>query len=266
MKSSPEPSTMECKEKGFIHSIESFGTVDGPGIRLVVFFQGCPMRCLYCHNPDTWAPKKGEAMTVEEILKLYEKNKRFYQKGGITATGGEPLMQLPFLTSLFQAAREKGIHTCLDTSGILYLESHLWDYQRLLKNTSLVLLDIKHSLPKGHLALTSQEQEPVLAFLRLTEKMQVPLVIRHVIVKGYTDSREELEEVGKILASHTNICGLEVLPYHSMGEKKYRELGISYPLEGMKSLPKEEAQKARQIILESRKHHLSCSRISSKMS
>lgn len=266
MKLSPGPSTTECKEKGFIHSIESFGTVDGPGIRLVVFFQGCPMRCLYCHNPDTWAPQKGAVMTVEEILTLYEKNQPFYQKGGITATGGEPLMQLPFLIALFEAARKKSIHTCLDTSGILYRKEQISAYQRLLDSTSLVLLDIKHSFPQGHLALTSQRQEPVLAFLALTEKMQIPLIIRHVIVKGYTDSREELEEVGKILASYSNICGLEVLPYHSMGEKKYRELGIPYPLKGMKSLLKEEAQKARQVILESRKHHLSCSRISSKIS
>ena len=119
----------ECKT-GFVHSIETFGTVDGPGIRLVVFLQGCPMRCLYCHNPDTWAPKKGQSMTVEEILEIYEKNKGFYQNGGITVTGGEPLMQLEFVTALFQAAKSKNIHTCL-TPPVFFTEKNK---RKLIKN------------------------------------------------------------------------------------------------------------------------------------
>lgn len=251
MKSSPGPSTTECNPSGFIHSIESFGTVDGPGIRLVVFFQGCPMRCLYCHNPDTWAPKKGTLMTVHEILAQYEKNQNFYKNGGITATGGEPLLQLDFLTELFEQAQKRGIHTCLDTSGILFRREKAADYKRLFASVSLILLDLKHSDPAGHRQLTGQEQDSVLAFLDYTQECKIPVIIRHVIVKGFTDGDKELDEVGKILTSHSNIRGLEVLPYHGMGEKKYEELGMDYPLKGMPDLPKEEAAKARQKILSS---------------
>ena len=144
MKSFPEHSMMKCNQ-GYIHSTESFGTVDGPGIRFVIFFQGCPMRCKYCHNPDTWQPNQGKLMTVEELLELYRHNEKFYKKGGITATGGEPLMQLSFLTELFRQAKEAGIHTCLDTSGIIYRESKKDEFEALFCVTDLVLLDMKHS-------------------------------------------------------------------------------------------------------------------------
>lgn len=250
MKLSQELSMTECKT-GFIHSIETFGTVDGPGIRLVVFLQGCPMRCLYCHNPDTWTPQKGQSMTVEEILETYEKNKGFYQNGGITVTGGEPLMQLDFITELFQAAKAKNIHTCLDTSGILYREKQSSAYEKLFSYTDLILLDIKHSIPEEHKKLTDHPLSPVLEFLKASESAKVPVVIRHVIVEGFTTSEKELDGVGKLLASYSNIKGLEVLPYHNMGEQKYLELNIEYPLKGMENLPKEEAQKARSYILES---------------
>lgn len=254
MRLSQEPSMTECKT-GFVHSIETFGTVDGPGIRLVVFLQGCPMRCLYCHNPDTWAPKKGQSMTVEEILEIYEKNKGFYQNGGITVTGGEPLMQLEFVTALFQAAKSKNIHTCLDTSGILYREKQAEAYQKLFSYTDLILLDIKHSASEEHKKLTGHPLSPVLDFLKASETARVPVVVRHVIVKGFTNSKEELDGIGKLLASHKNIKGLEVLPYHNMGEQKYSELNMEYPLKGMENLPKKEAQKARSYILESYKKY-----------
>ena len=245
----------ECKEQGYIHSIESFGTVDGPGIRLTVFFQGCPMRCLYCHNPDTWSPKVGKPVTVEEILELYEKNKSFYQKGGITATGGEPLMQLAFLTELFERAKARHIHTCLDTSGILFGKTHEEEYRRLLRSTDLILLDIKHAFPGAHKKLTGQPQAPVLDFLDFTTEEKIPVIIRHVIVKGFTDSPRELEEVGRVLAGHPNIKGLEVLPYHNMGERKYEALNLPYPLKDMENLSREEASRARKIILESFQRH-----------
>ena len=254
MRLSQEPSMTECKT-GFIHSIETFGTVDGPGIRLVVFLQGCPMRCLYCHNPDTWAPQKGQSMTIDEILEIYEKNKGFYQNGGITITGGEPLMQLAFVTELFQAAKAKNIHTCLDTSGILYREKQSAAYKNLFSYTDLILLDIKHSIPEEHKKLTGHPLSPVLDFLKASETAKVPVVVRHVIVKGFTDSSEELNGIGKLLASYKNIKGLEVLPYHNMGEQKYLELNMEYPLKGMENLSKEEAQKARSYILESYKKY-----------
>lgn len=246
----PELSMMECKEmKGRIHSIESFGTVDGPGIRFVVFFQGCPMRCQYCHNPDTWNPALGTEMTVEELLAQYDKNRNFYAKGGITATGGEPLLQLPFLTELFTQAKEKGIHTCLDTSGIVYRESRQEEFERLFSCLDLVLLDVKHSLPEGHKKLTGQSQEPVLAFAEALEKARIPMIVRHVVVPGITDGEEELRTLGHLLGKYRNLKGLEVLPYHTMGVKKYEALGIPYPLTGIESMDKEEARKARQKIL-----------------
>lgn len=238
------------KRKGRIHSLESFGTVDGPGIRFVIFFQGCPMRCRYCHNPDTWSVQGGMEMTAEEILAHYEKNRQFYRDGGITVTGGEPLMQLDFLTELMEKARKNGIHTCLDTSGIVYRKDEAAAYTRLFRSLNLVLLDLKHSDPGGHKKLTGCRQEPVLAFLEALESENVPVVIRHVVVPGITDGEEQLERLGWLMGGYSNIKGLEVLPYHTMGIEKYRKLEISYPLEGVESLSKEAAGSARQKILQ----------------
>ena len=242
-------STMRC-DKGLIHSIESFGTVDGPGVRMVVFFQGCPLRCLYCHNPDSWKTDRGEWMTVNEILSMYERNRAFYDRnGGITATGGEPLRQIGFLTSLFAEAKKRGIHTALDTSGWLYRKEQDEDYDELLSFTDYVLLDIKHSDPEGHIALTGKTQAPVLEFLSKLDDLGIPTMIRHVSVPGLTDSDEELSELGRIIARYDNITGLDILPYHTMGERKYRELGIPYPLEGVNAMAKEEAKKKREIAV-----------------
>lgn len=235
---------------GRIHSVESFGTVDGPGVRFVIFFQGCPMRCKYCHNPDSWEVQAGTSMSAEELLDAFEHNKSFYKGGGITATGGEPLLQLPFLTELFLKAKERGIHTCLDTSGCMYQEGKKAEYEKLFSCTDLVLLDIKHSDKNGHKDLTGHSQEETLAFLDALEEAKVPVIIRHVVVPGITDQEEELEGVGRLIASHRNVKGLEVLPYHTMGVSKYRSLGMSYPLEGTKDLGREEARRARQIILD----------------
>lgn len=249
----PEHSMTECKQNkvtGRIHSLESFGTVDGPGIRFVVFFQGCPMRCQYCHNPDTWETGAGTPMSVEEILSGYEKNKNFYRKGGITATGGEPLLQLGFLTELFREAKRRGIHTCLDTSGIVYRESRQKEFEELFACLDLVLLDMKHSSPEGHRKLTGQEQAPVLAFARALEKARIPMIVRHVVVPGITDEEKHLEDLGKILASFRNLKGLEVLPYHTMGLRKYEALGIPYPLMGVEAMDKADAAKARECILQ----------------
>ncbi len=240
---------MKKSNIGIIHSIESFGTVDGPGIRFVVFFQGCPMRCLYCHNPDTWKMESGTKMTAEELLEQYEHNRTFYRRGGITATGGEPLMQLPFLTELFEKAKQRGIHTCLDTSGIVYRKERKNKFEELFRATDLVLLDLKHSDPQGHKRLTGQEQKPVLDFAKALEEAGVPMIIRHVAVPGITDKREELEQTGRLIAPLRNLKGLEVLPYHTMGKAKYEALGIAYPLEGVESMTKEKAKEARDVIL-----------------
>lgn len=244
-------SDMEVRNiTGRIHSTESFGTVDGPGVRFVIFFQGCPMRCQYCHNPDTWDAQGGTEMTVSELLEQYERNKVFYRNGGITATGGEALMQMEFLTELFGEAKRRGIHTCLDTSGIMYREERKADFEKLFRVTDLVLLDIKHSGAEGHKKLTGREQNPVLAFAKALERAGVPVIIRHVVVPGITDSREELQGVGRLIGRLRNLKGLEVLPYHTMGVNKYKSLGREYPLEGVPDMKPEKAREARKIILD----------------
>lgn len=240
----------ECRSQtGRIHSTESFGTVDGPGVRFVVFFQGCPMRCQYCHNPDTWTPLGGTEMTVGEILKEYKKNRAFYRTGGITATGGEPLMQLPFLTELFRQAKAEGIHTCLDTSGIMYRAERDTEFQELFTYVDLVLLDIKHSTEEGHQKLTGQSQKHILEFARALERAKIPMVVRHVVVPGITDAQEHLVRLGKLLGTFRNLKGLEVLPYHTMGVAKYKSLGIPYPLEGVENMDAAKAKEARGTIL-----------------
>lgn len=235
---------------GYIHSIESFGTVDGPGVRFVIFFQGCPMRCKYCHNPDTWAVSGGKRKTVKELLEEYERNRPFYKNGGITASGGEPLMQLVFLTELFKEAKRRRIHTCLDTSGILYGDGRKEEFERLFAVTDLVLLDIKHSSKEGHAELTSKGQEPVLAFAKALEAAMVPVIVRHVCVPGITDGEEELKGIGRLIGRWKNLKGVDVLAYHTMGVSKYKELGLSYPLEGIGDMDPKKAKKAREKVLE----------------
>ena len=239
--------------KGYVHSIETFGSVDGPGIRYVVFMQGCPMRCMYCHNPDTWQIGKGREVEAEDILREYEKNKMFYRNGGITVTGGEPLLQVDFLIELFSKAKERGIHTCLDTSGITYSEcnsSYLEKLDELMNYTDLVMLDIKHIDPIRHREITSRDNSGILAFARYLADKGIPVWIRHVIVKGYTDDPDALRALGRFIGGLKNVKALDVLPYHSMGESKYRELGIDYPLAGMQSLDKSEAEMAKAYILD----------------
>lgn len=236
---------------GYIHSRESFGTVDGPGIRYVVFMQGCPMRCLYCHNPDTWNPKAGEKVTAEELIREFDKNRAFYAKGGITVSGGEPLLQIDFLTELFEKCKEENIHTCIDTSGITYREDeeYLQKLHKLLKFTDLVMLDIKHIDSGKHRALTGHSNERILAFAKFLEKEKIPLWVRHVVVEGYTDNKEDLIKLGEFIGTLGNLKGLDVLPYHTMGVNKYKEQGIPYKLEGLKALPQSEAVKAKEYIL-----------------
>ena len=242
--------------EGYIHSTDSFGTVDGPGVRFVIFFQGCPMRCLYCHNPDTWKVHSGTLMTAEELLALYEHNKAFYQNGGITATGGEPMLQMEFLTELFTLAHQRKIHTCLDTSGICFQPEHSENYDKLLSATDLVMLDIKHIDDEKHQALTGHSNKNILAFAEYLSKKNIPVWIRHVIVPDWTDSTEEQTKLGYFLGGLKTLKALDVLPYHDMGKAKYHELGIPYPLEDTKPVEKETAVQAREQILKGLKKPL----------
>ena len=237
---------------GYIHSIETFGTVDGPGVRFVVFFQGCPMRCQYCHNPDTWEMSKGKEKSVDEILAMFERNRTFYKTGGITATGGEPMVQMDFLLELFSKAKEKGVHTCLDTSGIMFAEDRESEafakIEKLMEVTDLVMLDIKHIESEAHQNLTGQDNEKILAFARYLDEKKKPVWIRHVVVPGITYKEESLEKVGAFLKTLSNVEKLEVLPYHTLGENKYENMGMEYPLKGVPQLSKEEATNAEKVI------------------
>ncbi|MBE7710674.1 MAG: pyruvate formate lyase-activating protein [Cyanobacteria bacterium SIG31] len=237
---------------GRIHSIETCGTVDGPGIRFVIFMQGCPMRCQYCHNPDSWDYDNGKLMSVEEILKQYDGVKEFC-KGGITVTGGEPLVQIDFVIELFKRAQEMGIHTALDTSGVLFNLSGLEKIDELLEYTSLVMLDIKHIDDEKHKKLTGHSNKNILEFAKYLSGKNIPTWIRHVVVPEITYKEEYLVALGEFLAELKNIKALDVLPYHNMARGKYKELGINYSLDGIEPLTKEEAINARNIIIRAMK-------------
>lgn len=238
--------------KGFIQQIESFGTVDGPGIRLVVFFQGCLLRCKFCHNPETWKEKCGKVMTVDEILNQYEKNKVFYSNGGITATGGEPLLQMDFLIELFEAARKKGINTCLDTSGITFnkeKEEILEKTRYLLRFTNLIMLDIKHINNDKHKDLTGSGNKNVLDFAEFVSENNIPITIRHVVIQGVTDKTEDLIELGRFIGQLKTLKNIDILPYHTLGVHKYKELDIPYPLKNIPQTTVEQTLKAKYKIL-----------------
>lgn len=238
--------------QGRIHSLESFGTVDGPGVRFVVFVQGCPMRCAYCHNPDTWEMNAGTLMEPAYIIEQYERNISFYKGGGITVTGGEPLMQVDFLTELFTLAKEKNIHTCIDTSGIAFNPDNaalMAKMDRLMELTDLVMLDIKHIDPEKHLELTAQPNTNILKFAEYLNERKVDMWIRHVVVPGITDDDEYLFKLGYFIGQFDNLKALDALPYHTMGENKYEKLGIAYKLAGVPAMDKKILLDKKQVIV-----------------
>ena len=233
---------------GNIHSIETCGTVDGPGIRFVIFTQGCPMRCQYCHNPDTW-DYKGENIHFlpEEILERYNKVKEFCA-GGITVTGGEPLVQIDFLTELFKQAQGKNIHTALDTSGILFDKNNTNKIDILMQYTNLVLLDIKHIDNDSHINLTSLSNKNVLDFANYLCENNIPTWIRYVLVPTVNSSEETLNKTINFIKTLKNVQKIEVLPYHNMAIKKYKELKIEYPFKDIPLPTDEEIALAKKIL------------------
>ena len=238
---------------GLIHSVESFGTVDGPGIRYVIFMQGCPLRCAYCHNPDTWEVGTGKEITVSEVIAEYEKNSSFYKNGGITITGGEPLLQVDFLIELFKEAKKHGIHTCIDTSGITYNpmnEEYIKKLDVLFEYCDLVMLDIKHIDQKKHKELTGADNKNILLFAKYLEQKNIPVWIRHIVIKNLTDDPSDLKKLGEFIGTLKNLKALDVLPYHTMGVHKYKELGIPYRLEGVEALSLQDAVLAKKVILD----------------
>ena len=239
--------------KGYIHSLESLGAVDGPGVRYVVFFQGCPLRCAYCHNPDTWEFNAGTEMEDEEILGKMLRNISFYRTGGITATGGEPMMQLDFLISLFAKAKSKGVHTCLDTSGVAFSEANMEKIDRLMEVTDLVMLDIKHINEDEHQKLTGVSGKNILEFAKYLKEKGKKMWLRHVIVPGITLDDEYLAELGAFFKGFDNIEKVEALPYHSLARHKYEAMDMEYPLGDTPDGTKEQAEYAKKIILDNMK-------------
>ena len=238
--------------KGFIHSVESFGTVDGPGIRFVAFFQGCPMRCQFCHNPDTWdAHRKPQyELEPEELLAEVRRYKSFIRTGGVTCTGGEPLMQADFLREFFRLCKADGFHTALDTSGAVFTDKAL----SVLEFTDLVMLDIKTLDDSIHRSYTGVERTNNQRFLDHLEQTGKPTWIRHVVVPGITDRDDRLEALAEHISRYKCVERVEILPYHTMGRYKYQELGIDYPLEGVDDLSEERRRNAVEIM----KKHLKC--------
>ena len=240
---------------GRIHSYESFGTVDGPGIRFVIFLQGCPMRCRYCHNPDTWDAGGGREVTAEEAAREALKYKSYFAgSGGVTVSGGEPLMQLDFLLELFSILKEKGVHTCLDTSGICFREDDP-RYRLLLERTDLFLLDVKHIDDAAHRFLTGRSNAPALAFARYLSEHGKRMWIRHVLVPGLSDDNAALRRLREFLDTLTTVDRIEVLPYHTMGVQKYRAAGLEYPLEGVQPPTAERVENAKRILRAGRYAH-----------
>lgn len=237
--------------KGRIHSVESFGSADGPGVRYIVFLKGCNMRCQYCHNPDTWAKDGGELMTPEEVLKKALRYKTYWkEKGGITVSGGEALLQIDFVTELFRLAKEKGVNTCLDTSGNPFSleEPFKSKFDEMMKYTDLFMLDIKHIDDAAHRKLTGQTNQNILEMAAYLSDHGKAMWIRHVLVPGITTEEDELYRLRSFLDTLKTVERVEVLPYHTLGVFKWKELGIPYQLEGVDPPTKEQIDRAKEIL------------------
>ena len=237
--------------EGYIHSTESFGSVDGPGVRFVIFTAGCPMRCQFCHNPDKWNMKTGTLTSTDDLIKKALRDRSYWgDEGGITVSGGEPLLQIDFLTELFKKAKENGIHTTLDTSGNPFTreEPFFSKFNELMQYTDLILLDIKHIDEKEHIRLTGHTNKNILDLATYLADMKKPVWIRHDLVPKRNDKDEYLDRLHEFILTLHNVERVEVLPYHTLGAYKWKELGMEYPLEGIDSPTAERVENARKRL------------------
>lgn len=233
---------------GYINSFESFGSADGPGVRFVVFMQGCKMRCMYCHNPETWGTR-GESYTPEEIIQKALRYKNYWGKnGGITISGGEPLLQLNFLIELFALAKKNNIHTTIDTSGQPFSKENVDNFKMLFDNVDLTILDIKAIDIELHTKLTGHSNKNILDFAKWLSDNNKKMWIRHVLVPDLTDSEEELINIKNFVSTLTTVERIELLPYHSLGIHKWENLGVNYKLKNTKAPTNEEMNKAKKIM------------------
>lgn len=237
--------------KGYVHSLESFGSVDGPGVRYIIFLTGCAMRCQFCHNPDTWDMKTGTLYTTDELLEKAMKYRSYWKNdGGITVSGGEPLLQIDFLTELFRKAKANGIHTTLDTSGNPFTreEPFFSKFNELMKYTDLVMLDIKHIDDEQHKILTGCTNKNILDLVRYLSDIKKPVWIRHVLVPERSDYDEYLIKLDEFIQSLDNVQKVEVLPYHTLGAYKWDELGYEYKLKGIDPPSVERVENANKLL------------------
>jgi len=235
---------------GHVHSVESCGTVDGPGIRFIIFLQGCLMRCKYCHNRDTWDLDGGKEMTVDELITEILQYRHFINAsgGGITISGGEAMLQPEFVRAMFEACRLEGIHTCLDTNGFVRRIDETT--KSVLNVTDLVLLDIKQMDNKKHIDLTHVSNKYTLEFAKYLAEHDQPVYLRYVVVPGYTDAQEDAHALGKFIAPMKNIEKIEMLPYHELGRHKWIAMGEIYPLEGVSTPSHETMESIKNILLQ----------------
>lgn len=236
---------------GQVHSTESFGSVDGPGIRFIVFMQGCRMRCQFCHNPDTWKIGTGVERTTDDVLEEALKYREFWgQKGGITVSGGEPLLQMDFLIDLFRKAKAEGVSTTLDTCGKPFTreEPFFSKFQELMTVTDLLLFDIKHIDNKAHKELTTQSNDNILDMANYLSEINQPVWIRHVLVPFRSDYDEFLIRLDEFIKTLKNVDKVEILPYHTMGKYKWDELGLKYPLEGIEPTTEDRVKNAKRLL------------------
>ena len=236
--------------KGRIHTLETFGLVDGPGVRTVIFLKGCRLRCKYCHNPDTWSGE-GELWTAPQLFERVKRYKPYWRNnGGITVSGGEPLLQSAFVTELFTLAKKESIHTALDTAGEPFSldSSFLESFDRLMAVTDLVLLDLKLMDEKGHRELTGSGNRNILEMARYLSDKGKKMWIRHVLGPGITDDENDLISMRDFISSLKTVERVEVLPYHTLGLMKWRELEIDYPLEGVPVPTEEQIRKAKELL------------------
>ena len=238
-------------KKGYIHSLESFGSVDGPGVRYVIFLSGCAMRCQFCHNPDTWNMQAGTPYTADELLEKALRYRSYWgSKGGITVSGGEPLLQIDFLLELFTKAKEKGVHTTLDTCGNPFTreEPFFSKFEKLMEVTDLVMLDIKHMDEEQHVLLTGQKNDNILDMAKYLSDTGKSMWIRHVLVPERSDRDDYLWKLHDFIEKLDHVERVEVLPYHTLGVYKWKELGIPYGLEGIEPPTQERIQNANEIL------------------
>ncbi len=247
------PSSTGDSEILNVHSTESFGSVDGPGIRFVIFLKGCPMRCQFCHNPDSWSEEGAERMTVDEVLdRAWRFHSYWGKEGGITVSGGEALLQIDALTTLFRKAHERGINTCLDTSAQPFTRNGRWfsKFEELMKYTDTVLLDIKHIDDEAHRRLTRHSNRNILDCARYLSDIGQRVWIRHVLIPGITDDDDQLHRLAEFLKTLHHIERIDILPYHTLGVSKYEKLGIDYPLKDVPQPTPERVAHANRIMAE----------------